>query len=130
MATEEQLRSFSAVAGADLSGAANQYKFVKFSGNRTIVLCNGATDVPCGVLQNRPASGAIAQVGYLGITKVQADETLAAGDLIGTSADGQADKKAVGTDTTHYIVGQVVSGAAAGQLAEALINCGAPSRAT
>lgn len=123
MAAEESLKSFSAVAGADLSGVANQYKFVKLNANRQVILCAAATDVPVGVLQNRPGNGEAATVGYHGITKVQADAALSAGAQIGTSADGQADAKTPGTDTTEYVVGIVVGGAgAAGELAEALIS--------
>lgn len=118
-----QLRYVSVVAGADLSAAANQYKFVKWSAARTVVLCAATTDKPCGVLQDTPANGAAACVCYLGETKVQGDVDLAFGNSIGTSVDGQA---AVYTaaDTTKYIVGQVVlDNSAAGGLATAVINC-------
>lgn len=118
------------VAGADLSAAGNQYKFVKYSADNTVVLCAAATDKPCGVLQNRPANGEAAEVVAIGVTKVQADAALSAGAAIGTSADGQADAKTVGTDTTEYIVGQVQRGAsAAAALATALVNCASPARA-
>jgi hypothetical protein len=118
------------VAGADLSAAGSQYKFVKISAAKTVVLCNGATDVPCGVLQNRPASGAAATVCAIGVTKVQGDADLAAGNLIGTSADGQADAKTAGTDTTEYVVGIVIEdNTAAGGYATAIINCASPHRA-
>lgn len=118
------------VAGADLSAAGNQYKFVELTGDNTVNVCNAATDKPIGVLQNRPASGEAAEVVAVGVTKVQADAALTAGTLIGTSADGQADAKTPGTDTTEYTVGQVIRGAsAAGALATALINCGSPARA-
>lgn len=111
-------------AGADLSAVGNQYKFVKLSAINTVVLCNGVTDVPIGVLQNRPASGEGADVCAIGITKVQGDADLSVGNLIGTSADGQAAAYAAGTDTTKYIAGQVVEdNAAAGGYAVALINC-------
>lgn len=117
------------IAGADLSAAANQYLFVKLSAARTVVLCNGVTDIPCGVLQNTPASGAAATVCAIGVTKVQGDADLAFGALIGTSADGQAAAYAAGTDTTKYIVGQVIlDNAAAAGLATAMINCMNPHR--
>lgn len=130
MAVEGERLSFTAVAGADYSAAANQYKFVKFSANRTVILCAAATDKPCGVLQNKPGSGQAAEVTYIGETKIQADATLAAGALIGTSADGQADAKVPGTDTTEYTVGHVIDGVTnAGELVSALINCASPARA-
>lgn len=117
-------------AGADLSAVGNQYKFVKLSAINTVVLCNGATDVPIGVLQNRPASGEGADVCAIGVTKVQGDADLSVGNQIGTSADGQADAKTPGTDTTEYVVGVVLEdNAAAGGYAVALINCASPGRA-
>lgn len=115
------------LAGADLS--AKQYHFVKLSGT-TVVLCDDLTDVPIGVLQNTPDDGQPAEVVIIGITKVSSDAALTVGLLIGPSADSQADARTIGTDTTHYVVGQVIgaSGAAAG-LATAVINCAAPLRA-
>jgi len=123
MATEEGLQCISAVAGADLSAVANQYKAVKLSANKTVILCAAATDVPVGILQNTPGSGQAATVGVRGVTKWQADAAIAAGVQVGTSADGQADAKVAGTDITEYVIGQVVGGAgAAGEIAEVLIS--------
>lgn len=109
-------------AGADLS--AKQFYFVKLSAADTVIVCSAATDVPIGVLQNAPSSGGMAEVVICGITKVNSDAALSAGNLIGTSGDGQADAKTAGTDTTEYVCGQVLvaSGAAAGY-ATAVINC-------
>lgn len=110
------------IAGADLS--AKQFYFVKLSANNTVVACSGATDKPIGILQNDPASGGEANVCMVGVTKVSADAALTAGNLIGTSADGQADPKTPGTDTTEYICGQVISGVSnAGEIATVAINC-------
>lgn len=123
------------VSGADLSAASAQFKFVKLSGERTVVLCAAATDRPIGVLQAptpTSATGQAVTVCAVGVTKVQADASLTAGDLIGTSADGQADAKVPGTDTTEYIVGQVLEvagGTTAGNFITAAINCLAPCRA-
>jgi hypothetical protein len=111
------------VAGADLSAPANQYKFVKISGDRTVVLCSAVTDKPIGVLQNTPGNGDAATVVSDGVTKVQGDADLTAGNSIGTSADGQAAAYTV-ADTTKYIVGQVILGnSAAGGIATVSINC-------
>lgn len=116
-------------AGADLS--THQYKFVKLNANGQVVICAAATDVPIGVLQNKPdASGKAAQVCCVGVTKVNSDAALTAGNLIGTSADGQADAKTAGTDTTEYTVGQVIVGSSgAGAYATAVVNCASPARA-
>ena len=107
-------------ASADLS--VKQYHFVKMSGNDTVTVCAAITDVPVGVLQNNPASGGAAEVALLGVTKVVADGTLAAGNLIGTSADGQADAIAAGTDTTVYLMGVAVSAASAGETTTMILN--------
>ncbi|MCA9898496.1 MAG: hypothetical protein KC433_09920 [Anaerolineales bacterium] len=115
-------------ASADLSG--KQFYFVKLSGAGTVTVCAAATDVPIGVLQNKPTSGQAAEVMMLGISKVSSDAALSRGNLIGTSGDGQADAKTPGTDTTEYVVGQVIEAStAAGGLATAAINCLNPVRA-
>lgn len=118
---------YSFEAGADLS--AKQFYFVKMSANNTVTVCAGVTDVPIGVLQNKPTSGQTAEVTVCGITKVSGDADLAYGNLIGTSADGQAAAYAAGTDTTKYVVGQVIDdNGAAGGLVTAAINCMNPHR--
>lgn len=127
MAFEMPVFTFSLEAGADLS--AKQYYFVKLSSGKAAV-CSAATDKPIGVLQNKPTSGQTAEIMALGISKVSGDADLSADDLIGTSADGQADAKTVGTDTTEYVVGRVLEdNGAAGGLVTALINCMNPHRA-
>ena len=107
-------------ASADLS--AKQYHFVKMSGNNTVTVCAAITDVPIGVLQNAPTSGQAAEVCLFGITKVKADGTLAAGNVIGTSADGQADAITPGTDTTVYTMGLALNAAVAGDVVEMFLN--------
>jgi len=107
-------------ASADLS--AKQYHFVKMSGNNTVTVCAAITDLPIGILQNAPSSGGVAEVALFGISKVKADGTLAAGNIIGTSADGQADAIAAGTDTTVYTMGVALNAAAAGDVVEMFLN--------
>lgn len=107
-------------AAADLSG--KQYYFVKLASESTVNVCSAVTDVPIGVLQNTPASGESAQITVFGLSKVSADATLAAGDVIGTSADGQAQPLTVGTETTVYTCGQAITAGAAGTLQTAFIN--------
>ena len=130
MAYEIPVLKVTFTAAADLSAAANQYKFVKLTASNTVNVCDGATDKPIGVLQNTPASGGAADVMIIGISKVQGDADLSVGNLVGTSADGQADAKTPGTDTTEYVVGQVIEdNAAAGGYATVAINCLNPHRA-
>ena len=107
-------------ASADLS--AKQYYIVKMSGDNTVTVCAAVTDVPIGVLQNKPASGGQAGVRVFGMSKVSADATLAAGNIIGSSADGQAQPVTQGSETTVYNIGQAVTGGAAGTLQTALIT--------
>lgn len=107
-------------ASADLS--AKQYHFVKMSGNNTVTVCAAITDIPIGVLQNTPTSGQAAEVCVFGVTKVVADGTLAAGNRIGTSLDGQADAITAGSDTTVTIVGQALNAAAVGETVEMFFN--------
>lgn len=115
-------------AAADLS--TKQYYFVEWSSGKAAV-CNAATDVPMGVLQNKPnAADKPAEVLLMGISKINSDAALSIGDLIGTSADGQADAKTPGTDTTEYVVGRMITATSgAGGIGTAAINCLNPHRA-
>lgn len=115
-------------AGADLS--AKQFYFVKNDGSGGAIICNDATDLPIGVLQNKPELGAQAEITVLGPSPVVADAALAEGVLIGPSADSQADAKVPGTDITEYVCGSMRNAAsAAGIIADAYINCVNPHRA-
>lgn len=115
-----QIKFGQLTAGADLS--AKQYHFVKLASATTVDVCSAITDKPIGVLQNTPTSGQAAEVCIFGITKVVADGVLAAGNLIGTSSDGQADAIAAGTDTTVYTMGQAIEAAAAGNIVTMFLN--------
>lgn len=116
-------------AAADLS--AKQYHFVKVDSSGDAAACTGATDRPVGVLQNKPtAAGQTCEIVVIGVTKISSDAALTEGTLIGTSADGQADAKTPGTDTTEYVVGQMLTETgAAGVIGTALVNCANPHRA-
>lgn len=119
---------FTRVAGADLS--AKQYHFVKLDGNGLAVACAAVTDEPVGVLQNDPGLGEEAEIMASGISKLSADSAISIGDELGTSADGQADTIASGTETTVFKVGKALEAAsAAAELIAALIDCLAPNRA-
>lgn len=104
--------------------AADQYKFVKLSAARTVILCAAVTDKPIGILQSAGvASGDEVSVACMGVSKVQGDANLAFGDSVGTAADGQAAAYTV-ADTTKYIVGQVVlDNSAAAGLATIAFDC-------
>lgn len=106
-------------AGVDLSGVANQYKFVEMTGADTVNICNALTDNVLGVLCNRPKSGEAAEVAVVGIVTVIAAEALVGGDPVYTSTSGTAQK----TTTGGVKLGKVLRGAATGELATVLINC-------
>ena len=107
-------------ASADLS--AKQYYFVKLSSATQVTVCAAVTDKPIGVLQNNPESGEQAIVRCLGVSKVNADATLAAGNVIGTSADGQAQPITLGSETTVHVSGQAIEAGAANSDLTAFIN--------
>lgn len=107
-------------AAADLS--AKQYYFVKLASSTTVNVCAAVTDKPIGVLQNKPESGEQAVVRVFGISKISADATLAAGDVIGTSADGQAQPISLGSETTVHVSGQAIEAGSAGETLTAFIN--------
>lgn len=116
-------------AAGDLS--TKQFYIVKLTAEDTVDVCSGATDVPLGILQNKPdAANKPAEVMIMGISKVNADAALSVGNQYGTSADGQADAKTVGTDTTEYVLGRVlVATTAAAEYAVCTVNGLAPHRA-
>lgn len=117
-------------AGADLS--AEQYHFVKLNTSGQVVAIGAATDIPVGILLNKPdAAGKDALVCIIGRVTAVFDASVAIGLLIGTSADGQVDAKVFTTDATEYIAGQVtLNGGAAGSRGQILINCANPHRAS
>lgn len=104
-------------------GTIVQYTFVKISAANTVTACSGTTDKPIGVAQDAAVSGGVLNVCIAGITKLEGDADLAAGNAIGTSADAQAAAYSV-ADTTKYIVGTVlIDNAAAGGLITAVVDC-------
>lgn len=120
-------------AGAGLTANSIAFTFVKLSADMTVVACAATTDVPVGVIQEPvKATGDEANVIVAGLTNIQASGSLSAGNLIGTDASGLARQNVPGTDTTKYVVGQVVnvaSATSANNLIQALINCMSPARA-
>ena len=73
------------------------------------------------MLQNTPTSGQAAEIVLFGISKVSADGTTVAGNLLGTAADGQA-AVYTSTDTTKFVCGQAIEAGAAGNTLTAFIN--------
>lgn len=116
------------IAGADLS--ALQYTMVKLNSSGQVVAVAAITDIPIGVLQNKPVSGATAEVLIVGGTKVLASAAIVLPAVLGTDASGRAKKLAAGTDTTQYIIGQAdVPAGATGDIISAVVNFASPARA-
>ena len=114
-------------AGEDLSAA--QYHFVKLMDDGTVDLVDGATDNPIGVLQDihDGTVGSMVSVMLQGVSKVRAGAAvplLDGGTPIKSAADGEGVAMVIGTDTTHYTVGQALSAASADQsIFTAFIDC-------
>lgn len=120
------LRYSGVIAGAGLTAATAQYKFVKFSADNTVVLCAATTDIPCGVLQEpAAATGDPVDVVYGGSTLLQAGASTTAGTPIGTTASGQA-QTAVATQYPVGVPTSVGGATTAGTLITAVINCANP----
>ncbi len=86
MTYEEDGIDLSFTAGATL--AAKQYYFVKMSADNTVIACTAITDVPVGVVQNKPASGEQARVRIHGVTRVACGAAITYGQFVGPHTDG------------------------------------------
>jgi len=107
-------------AAADLS--AKQYHFVKLASATTVNVCTATTDRAIGILQNNPTSGQQAVIQIFGISKVVADGTIAFNNVIGTSADSQADAIVPGTDTSVVTLGIAIQAASASETFTMFLN--------
>ena len=116
------------VAGEDLSS--KQYTFVKLNSSGQAIAVTAATDVPIGVLQNNPASGAEASVVIVGGTKLVASASATLPSLmVGTTSAGKGVVLAT-TDTTKYALGSYLQAPGAdGNIVAAVVNCANPTRA-
>ena len=88
LAFEEDVLDISVLADADLS--AYQYHFVKLSADNTVGVCTGASDIPLGVLQNKPsAAGQVARGRVMGVSRVYTGVGgITFANKIGTDASG------------------------------------------
>lgn len=138
MAANQSPQEVSVDAGEDLS--AKQHHIVKLNSSGQAVVATAAGEKVFGVLTNDPnAAGKAATVAVAGIVKVVADGTIAAGNYISTSADGQARAStAAASGTGHvntsdtgaatdallgaYILGVALEAAAAGEKFAMLIT--------
>lgn len=122
----QPLKLVGAIAGAGLTGATAQYKFVKFSADNTVVLCAATTDIPCGILQAPvQATGDPVEVVVVGQSLLQAGGSVTAGQPLGTTASGQA-QTAVATQYPVATAVNVAGATTAGTEITVLVNCANP----
>ena len=118
------------IASADLS--ALQYTFVKLTTTGQIAACTALTDVPLGVLLDKPTSGQTAEVILAGIIKVKCGAALTPSTTvaIGTDTTGRAIGLTLADTATKFSVGFPIQvSTAANQLVTCVIDCTNPNRA-
>lgn len=107
-------------ASADLSSS--QYRFVKSSGSGTVGLCTAASDTKLGVLQNKPASGQVAEIMADGVSKVTAGAAINAGQKVMSDSAGRAVPYVPGPNAKiNGVALETVS--AAGQVVAVYLEC-------
>lgn len=128
MAYEIPGQQVSFQAAADLS--AQQFRFVKLDANGQVAAISAVTDIPIGILQDKPAAqGRAACVMLDGISKVVGGANLAKSDQIGPDAQGRAVAYVAGTDTTKYKLGQILEdNSVAGGLCTVAFDCKSANR--
>jgi hypothetical protein len=121
-----------AIPGATAAGDLSAVQFHCMKKNTTnlqYTTCSADGEVFDGILQNDPdAANKTATIVMFGVSRVVTDEALTAGDLWGTSADGQAkiiESSNTGADVGDFVMGRVIKGAGAG--ARATVTIGVPS---
>jgi hypothetical protein len=115
------------VANSDLSQKG--YCLVKMVGDMLVDVCSVVTDKPIGIVQNAPSQGQMCEVMSVGVSKLQVGQSdLDYGASVGTDINGNGAPYVEGTDTTKYIIGQVISSGSAGAVASVAINCLIPHR--
>lgn len=102
-------------AGEDLS--AFQFHAVVLRSDGQLDAYDTVTEVPIGILQNKPdAAGKIAEIIWIGRTKVEFGETVNPGDQIRFGTDSKAFIFAKDTDTTTFSAGICILGGASGEI--------------
>lgn len=95
---DPQARDILVEAGGNLSSS--QFLMVKLDSNGDAVIASAAGEDVCGVLQNAPASGAIAIVRVFGESRVIAGGNVAAGALFACTSAGKSKTAVAGTVNT------------------------------
>lgn len=118
----KKIHTESWAASEDLSS--NQYYGVTMSGDRAVDLQDADTDIPAGILQNKPTSGQTAEVLVAGRTPGVVGEAITAGQQVRIDSNGKFMVFEVDVDVTAYCCGYCVVGADAdGEYGEFIVNC-------
>ena len=116
MALDSNLTCVTLEAGGDLS--AGQYRFVELAADAQVDIVASAGGDAVGVLQNDPsAAGRAATVAVMGVSKVVAGATVAAGARLQSDANGAA----IAALTGDIVLGRALTGGAAGDVIEVLL---------
>ena len=109
------------VAAESLTG--DQYRWVRLTEYNAVSEFDANTDMPIGVLQNKPASGEAAEVMATGISFVVCGGSIdvSSNPRVGPDAAGKAVARAHGTDATKYVGGIALSDGADGQIIPVLL---------
>ena len=106
------------------SGSGQFLAVVLTSAGRTVALAASIGAQIYGILQNKPTSGAAADVGFIGVTKAVAGGTIAAGAALMTNASGQLVTWTSGSGYAQ--VGYAIEAAVSGQTFTAFIGPTSP----
>jgi hypothetical protein len=106
------------------SGSGQFLAVVLTSTGRTVALAASVGVQIYGILQNKPTSGAAADVGFTGVTKAVAGGTIAAGAALMTNASGQLITWTAGSGYAQ--VGYAIEAAVSGQTFTAFIGPTSP----
>ncbi len=88
-----------------------QYYGAKLNDDREIVLPTADTDVPVGLVLNKPGNSKDALLLIIGRAPAVVEESISAGDLVRIASGGKVAVFVPTTDRTAYCVGQCVEGA-------------------
>ena len=119
MAYDSNLQSISLVAGEDLSSS--QYRFVKLNAAGAVIRCTVQGEFAAGVLQNKPTSGQIAEVGFNGVSKIVLGNTVVGTDQLMTDTAGRAIPAVQAATPGSGVIGFPIVGGAVNEIGSILV---------
>ena len=128
MATEIPGRKITRIAGADLK--ALQHYYVKLDTDGTVIAMTANTEMPYGILQNKPDAGEEAEIMRSGVSKLVCGAVVAIGNVIGAGATGKGMPYVyTGADVDKFITGVALAATGAdGDVFTVDFSCEAPHR--